>query len=708
MKKKKKDPPGILDWIVDFFVSPVKNAVAGIAAKFVKEASKANVEEAKTATTLPAVTGELRFASPPEGDDGLTPDEAIERAGKVRNKMEDAYTDGVSAITAVSIMSMGFCEEPLTYLLRSPRWNAWLSVAQKITEETADYSLMAPLRRWLGKHYTPFIPDPKTLAQIRVRGLTTNENYELWMSENGLAADFSAMLKDAAYVYPNVGMTLDLWRRGFIVDEDVDPWLTRLAMPSAVRDAVKQLKRPLYPIPDLIQMLVREAFIPAMVTPAPDTFTEYIKQYGYEKIDADRWWTAHWIRMDPRDAARYFLWYNNQPEEFEKWMVVADLHPGDREKLTTVSYTPPGVRELGYGYDMGVYDREDIVSARRRSGRSPEDAEKCADSLIAYRIFAETEAVRREWLHLVSMGRKTLEEFNAKLVDLKTSPAAIPLWLERAELETERRKKPSPEYEYRIITSSEALWAFRNDLRDEKWVRAQLKELDWTEDRISLAVERVQKEKEVPEKPPPEVKYRNLTLTQIRDLYRFKKIPAEELPTAFEGIGYSPETAAMLAEVMLTVQAEEAAKEEERLLEAQERSRDQQIKLLYTTLRDELRNLYVEGFRERAQMESNLLEMATPADIADAYLAEADLRAELDFKRDLVKLYRDAFMKVPLTDEQFVALLLSIPLREDITRMEYLKARVSKKGDLPLFLIVDEYEDVLEGARKLVGAWRAG
>lgn len=635
----------------------------------------------------------------------LTPENAYAKAKTSADEAEDKYkvmVTGAIAMEAIPMIDTGMAT---LRFMDSPVWGAGNRMATDFRYSSYKYGTDPLIRRYWLKRRLPMLPGVRDLVDMKSKHIIEADKYIPAMHESGFPDEWADLLAEAPRVFPGVEAALTLLRRGEIDDDTFWLYLTRNRFGSEEIDKIKTLRAVIPPIQDLRLMAVREAF---PVEPGPPQYAEMEK--WAVKMGLDPYWTMRYYymgftRMDVRDAVRYFLWYHDLPEDYESWLRIADIHPDDRPRVREVGYTPPGIRELGYGYDMGVYDRSDIISARRRAGRSPADAIKCADALIAYRIFAEAEAVRREWLHLVSMGRKTLSEFEAKLVEMKTSPEAIPLWIERAELEAERRLKPETDVEGRIVTSSEALWAFEYDLKPEDWLRAHLKELDWTDERIGLAVERAVKRKEMRVKPPKEVSYRSLTTTQIHDLYLRKKIPPEELPATFEGIGYSPEDAVELARIMLEIDAEEAAREEEKLLKAQERDRDSLIKFVTGRLRDENLRLYQEGFREKSQTRANFGAMGVEPDITEVYVAEAGLRAELDYKLELVRLYRDAFKKVPFTDAQFIAALLSIPMREDRVQLEYLKAKVSLRPDVPLPTLIAQYPGLLEEAHRLMEGW---
>jgi len=99
------------------------------------------------------------------------------------------------------------------------------------------------------------------------------------------------------------------------------------------------------------------------------------------------------------------------------------------------------------------------------------------------------------------------------------------------------------------VSSSEALTAFKLGLRTEEWLRLQLKALDWIQERIDVAVERAKLELAEKEAEKAEVKYRKLTISQLKQMYIVKMITKEQMTTEIVIMGYSPDDAELLTEI---------------------------------------------------------------------------------------------------------------------------------------------------------------
>jgi hypothetical protein len=405
------------------------------------------------------------------------------------------------------------------------------------------------IERYLLSQAKPIIPEQYRLALAASKALLDDTTYKKYMSENGLAPYWADIWRDENYQYPSLGQLFSQLWRGVISSDTFKLWLIRQGYPTEVASSLLPLAELIPPSSDLITMVIREAFVPEMVTPAPDVFAENMAKQGFSKTWADRYWTAHWVPM-PLTQAYANLWRGYWgKDEFMNLLKIADFHPIWREAIYNVAFNPPSIRELGYGWDVNKYTLEDIIRYRRMEGLSEEDAKKAAESLIDYRLEAEREALRREWEHLYALGRLPEDDFRKNLEAVFSMNNRTDLWVERGKLEAQRIAKEGTVTEPRIVTSSEALWAFKAGLRSEDWLRGALDALEWDKSRIDLAVERAIVEMTpapVVEKP---VEYKQLSLSQIQDLYNLGKIDYDGLIAELQVIGYSIETATTLADL---------------------------------------------------------------------------------------------------------------------------------------------------------------
>jgi hypothetical protein len=368
--------------------------------------------------------------------------------------------------------------------------------------------------------------------------------------------DFAVILESSRR-YPDYATVIDLYLRGFIDEDTAKRWLMRLGFAKDVVDAVFKLKDAIPSVSDLVTMVVREAFVPEMVTPAPDIFARYMAMRGFSREWADRFWTAHWRPIGLEQAYDNVRRGLRDKEWLKKVLKIQDVHPMWWDDIVNVMYNPPSIRELGYGWDVGVYTKDDIKKYRMWAGLSPEDADKSAEAMVAYRTEAERNAVRTELMYAYAQGRITRDDFAARLKELKTPDAAVDYWLRRAELYKERLAWEPPQTESRAITRADAVWAFMHGLRDEGWLRQVLKNIGYSDDAIELYVAIAKEKLEEEKKPPEEPQPRRLTLAQIKTAYLAGMITKDEAVSRIKTLGFTEQDANLVLDVMLYEPVEE-------------------------------------------------------------------------------------------------------------------------------------------------------
>jgi hypothetical protein len=381
--------------------------------------------------------------------------------------------------------------------------------------------------------------DVNTLARAATSGIIAKQFASTYAKQLGFEEGEFGLITEAAYHYPDFATIIELFWRGFIDEATAKQLLKRLGFTDNVAAALFSLKDSIPSTSDLITMVVREAFVPEMVTPAPDIFAKYMAMRGFSKEWSDRYWTAHWHPIGLEQA------YDNVRRGLknEDWLKnvlkIQDVHPMWWDDIVNVMYNPPSIRELGYGWDVGVYTKDDIKKYRMWGGLSQEDADKSSEALVAYRTEAERNSVRTELMYAYAEGRINREEFEASLKELPTQQAAVDFWLRRGDLYKERLTWEPPQTESRSITRADATWAFMHGLRDENWLRQVLKSIGYSDDAIELYVA-VAKQKLVEEqKPPEEPQPKRLTLSQIEDAYALGLLTQDEAINRIMALGYS-------------------------------------------------------------------------------------------------------------------------------------------------------------------------
>lgn len=473
------------------------------------------------------------------------------------NQTEEGALLIFAATTLASALSVGTIADAIDEVWRLPTIAAAMEQAFGAHIAEWRYGVTPMVERYWNKEYTPNIPEAYRIALGSSKGFIEDEQYYKAMAESGFNKEWANLWRDENYFFPEFGLALELLWRGVVKKEVVVDWLVKSAYKKDVAEQMMEVAVQIPPAQDLVTMVVREAFLPEMVTEAPEVFAKYMAMKGFNQDWSNRYWTMHWQPIALRQAYENVWRGYWDLDRFKFALRIADVHPDWVDDIINVMYAPPSIREMGYGLDTKAYTEDDIIRYRRWEGLSLEDATKAARALVDYRLEAEREALRREWMYLFSLGKITEDQFRANLTAVFSMNDRSELWIERGKLNTLRTAAPPTEIEYRVPTSSEALWAYKNGLRDESWLRGTLAILNWNDERINLAIERANKEiAPIPVIEVP-VEYRQLTISQLQDLYSIQELTIDEIPTALVGLGYSQDIALKLTKVITTIKVAE-------------------------------------------------------------------------------------------------------------------------------------------------------
>jgi hypothetical protein len=395
------------------------------------------------------------------------------------------------------------------------------------------------------------MPEPYRTADFAAKRLISDDYGKKAFTWFGLDDTVYNAWKQSQMISENFAQAAEERWRGLIDDAAFDAIMARGGFEAGTIMRLKSLLEQIPPSGDLVTMVVREAFEEKYVVPAPEVFAKYMAMKGFTKEWSDRYWTMHFLFMPIQYGyANLHRGYWGK-DQFLELLRIADIHPKWREDIYNVAFNPPSIREMGYGYDVGVYSVEDIVRFRRWGGLSEADAAKAGQAMVAYRTEAEREAVRRDYLHLYVNGNIEREDFKTALETIGTVPEGVPLWLERGDLEIELKSTETSITEPKNITRSDAQWLFENGLRDETFLRDTLKNLGYLEGSIDAYVD--QSKKRIADKaaPKPPAEPRKLTLANIQRLLNMNMIDANEAVAKVISLNYTESDAKLIVQIML-------------------------------------------------------------------------------------------------------------------------------------------------------------
>ena len=334
-----------------------------------------------------------------------------------------------------------------------------------------------------------------------------------------------------------------MWRGKISMDEFKDV-LAMHGMRDRYSDGFVEMSSKIPPSPDLVRMVVREAFVEDMVIEAPDVFADYLTKSGFSAEWADRYWTAHFTPIALRQAYDN-LWRGFwNKEDFMYALHIADIHPMWREDIYNVAFRPPGVRELGYGYDTGMYSVDDIVKYRRMAGLSQEDAEKAGLSMVAYRTEAEREALRREALYDFTDGLDSEGTLRGKLADIGGRPEIVDLWVSRAIYRQNREVKR----DIIKVVKNQFVKGWLTDVE----LRVELTAIGVVPEQIEVHVVESETRRLSYKREETAEKKRNLTEAKMAKAWELGVLGDEEYVSRLVDRNYTEEDARLLLEVLRT------------------------------------------------------------------------------------------------------------------------------------------------------------
>jgi len=222
-EEKKKHNPGILDWIADFLVTPIKTSISGLLQPIighpdVKE--RADLEN-KVAALKEAMVSGIPHSSPHSPE--LTPDSAKE---SLEDWARKGHSDSVSAwlaSIAAESASLGFVDISVCGYLSLPMTRAYFDLITEIAKAEWEIGRIPYLQRYWNREYTPQIPGYQDMISIYVREgylaekwVEIPEEFASFMKELGYSEDWTKRLWGQHWVLPSVGLLYEMFHKKII------------------------------------------------------------------------------------------------------------------------------------------------------------------------------------------------------------------------------------------------------------------------------------------------------------------------------------------------------------------------------------------------------------------------------------------------------------------------------------------------------------
>jgi len=221
-------------------------------------------------------------------------------------------------------------------------------------------------------------------------------------------------------------------------------------------------------------MVVKEAFVPEFITPAPEVFVKYLAQLGYSKEWADRYWTAHWVLPPPtsvytalhrglitRDhVLKYLTWHDYRP------IAYPDFPMSDVELMEKLSWDIPGRIDLRWMWEWGVITTKQLEDWLIKTGMDPEWAGDVTKGWMGMLLREERMRVVRAYTKAFIDGWITEDDLRKKMEEMMITKDRIDLYIEAAKREAETEEKEE--------LAKGWMMAFRKGKIDETKLRSEL------------------------------------------------------------------------------------------------------------------------------------------------------------------------------------------------------------------------------------------
>jgi hypothetical protein len=238
------------------------------------------------------------------------------------------------------------------------------------------------------------VPDVGNLLRMFQTNQLTGAEYLNAVRSQGISLTWAGKLLQAHHWRLTPDMVVDLWRRKVLDDEQRDELLHQVGIwDERERRAYVELGKWLIPPTDLIRLMVRDVFDPAIVG-AEQLGKEFNEKYNAdaqkmgEAVGISReqmllLWMGHWRYPSPGQL--FTMLHRNRPgrvadelvvtmEDVLRQLGIDDLAPIWRAKLASISYAVIRLVDLRRIYFADLIDDEELVQRLMDRGNTEADA----------------------------------------------------------------------------------------------------------------------------------------------------------------------------------------------------------------------------------------------------------------------------------------------------------------------------------------------
>jgi len=500
-KRGEQNPPGILDWIIDKFLNPLKSAVANVIGQLVDGITAADYDAllAQYNAVLDYLLVESERTRPKFSP--MTLAEAKTYADWVGKEAGAWWASVTKESVIAESSSLGFVDIAGAAYWRRPLAESWIN--RGLAKEMAEWNIgIYPMltRYWLHE-YTPLLPPYQDMIGIYVReGYLEDHQVELpsefteYMKQLGYHADLTKMLWGKHWVLPGVDHLYEMFHKKIIDYETMALMLKFHDFLPEWRDRLIRNAYELIPRVDL-----RRAYMYGVH--GYEDLVEPYEKLGYSPEDAQtmdeigRRWAleAHYSRLLTVARAAYRKGRLSE-HEFRAYMEGCYLPP-EAQNVILVTETlarmtsvkdpgeepyMPSRSDMRWMVEWGLISAEDLKDLAEGDGIDPAWSPRVTEAWLLNQQRDELAKVRAVYERRLREGFMSKADFGKALSSLHYAGHvvdALERWADE-ELDLQESLEEAKEYEALakdgILTVTEYGQALRKlGMTEERITRSQ-------------------------------------------------------------------------------------------------------------------------------------------------------------------------------------------------------------------------------------------
>jgi len=223
---KKKANPGILDWIFDFVIGPIRNAIQSIIKEpmnAIKTVSPITMVHDAIRALAPAITSINQSISP---EKLKTPADAETTAQNLLGALDTNLENVTTAMLILETGSMGLIDIAPDRATQLPAPRFLATVATAIREQRLETGFIPLYRRALNRQYTPLLPNYQDMISIYMReGYMSEKWVEIpegfidFLKQLGYSSEWAKQLWGKHWVLPGVELLYDMYAKEIITHD---------------------------------------------------------------------------------------------------------------------------------------------------------------------------------------------------------------------------------------------------------------------------------------------------------------------------------------------------------------------------------------------------------------------------------------------------------------------------------------------------------